>query len=244
MRGRLLIGIVLSLTFATGCAAPIDRFGGDAAPAGSPIGSASPTGRSGPATASPGPSGTASANSGPSTPAAGSAGPKAPTTRASTPGGQTSQIRRTDWTNAVIDKLEFCGESDDSVTFRNGSNGADVPCRILPGGARPVYAEFVVEEPANAPSREDALILVELGNADTNRQQALVPVQLGDRGKGLFAWPVIVGERSSSDGRGMTFISYRVLGNYMVEATVRRLDGGTETRRWNRVDGSGNWERY
>ncbi|MET8463144.1 hypothetical protein [Micromonospora zamorensis] len=41
----------------------------------------------------------------------------------------------------------------------------------------------------------------------------------------------------------MTFVSYRVVGQN-VEATVRKLDGNTETRRWRKADGSGNWERY
>ncbi|MDO3703221.1 hypothetical protein Q3W71_16230 [Micromonospora sp. C28SCA-DRY-2] len=156
-----------------------------------------------------------------------------------------SEIRRTDWPNAAIRNLAFCGESDRTVTFRNGSNGADVPCRILPGGARPVYAEFVVEEPANAPSTEDALVLVELGNPGAARQQALVPVQLSDGGRGRYAWPVIKGDPPSAAGdRMMTFTSYRVLPGGIVEATVRRLDGGTETRRWRKADGSGNWERF
>lgn len=144
----------------------------------------------------------------------------------------------------MIRGLKFCGESDDSVSFRNGSNGLDVPCRILPGGARPVYAEFIVEEPANAPSTEDALVLVELGNPDAARRQALVPVQLADNGRNRQAWPVILGDDSSPTGdRVMTFVSYRVVGEN-VEATVRKLDGNTETRRWRKADGSGNWERY
>ena len=58
------------------------------------------------------------------------------------------------------------------MTFRNGSNGFDIPCTILPGGAQPVYAEFVVEEPANEPSTEDALVLVELGNPGAARRHA------------------------------------------------------------------------
>ncbi|MBQ0989529.1 hypothetical protein PSH03_002766 [Micromonospora sp. PSH03] len=57
------------------------------------------------------------------------------------------------------------------------------------------------------------------------------------------AWPVILGDDSSPLGdRVMTFVSYRVVGED-VQATVRKLDGGTETRRWRRADGSGNWER-
>ncbi|MET7704954.1 hypothetical protein [Micromonospora sp. NPDC005413] len=232
MRGKLLVGVVLSLTVATGCTSPIDRVGGDAAPAGSPSGGTSP------------PSPSATSGSGPSAPATRESTTGTPATRTSGPGTQVSEIRRTDWRNAVIRNLGFCGESDGSVTFRNGSNGFDVPCRILPGGARPVYAEFVVEEPANAPSTEDALVLVELGNPDAARQQALVPVQLSDNGRGRYAWPVIKGDAPSPAGdRVMTFVSYRVVGQD-VQATVRKLDGGTETRRWRKADGSGNWERY
>ncbi|PWR11212.1 hypothetical protein DKT68_06595 [Micromonospora acroterricola] len=169
--------------------------------------------------------------------------PTAPAT-GSGPARQGSEIRRTDWPNALIRNLEFCGESDDAVRFRNGSNGFDIPCKILPGGARPVYAEFLVEEPANAPSTEDALILVELGNPDAARQQALVPVQLGYRNDPLWARPVIKGDAPSATGdRVMTFTSYRVLSDDKVEATVRRLDGRTETRRWRMIDFAGNWER-
>ncbi|MEU4472039.1 hypothetical protein [Micromonospora sp. NPDC023888] len=232
MRGKLLVGVTLTVTFAAGCTPSVDRVGGDAAPAGSPSGSASPSASTAPTTASA------------SAPAAGSPTPGAPATRTSGSGAGVSEIRRTNWPNAVIRKLDFCGESDDAVAFRNGSNGFDVPCRILPGGARPVYGEFLVEEPANAPSTEDALVLVELGNPDAARRQALVPVQLSDNGRGRYAWPVIKGDESSSAGdRVMTFVSYRLVGQN-VEATVRRLDGGTETRRWRQADGSGNWERY
>ncbi|WP_433112777.1 hypothetical protein [Micromonospora sp. CA-246542] len=119
-----------------------------------------------------------------------------------------------------------------------------MPCKILPGGARPVYAEFVVEEPANAPSTEDALVLVELGNPDAARRQALVPVQLAEDGRGLNARPVIQGDApSASGGQVMTFTSYRVVDEH-VEATVRRLDGGSETRRWRKVNFAGDWERF
>ncbi|RAO19541.1 hypothetical protein [Micromonospora noduli] len=233
MRGNLLVGAMLTLTFVAGCTSPVKRVGGDAGPAGSPSASASPPASSAPATGS----------AGPSTPATRSATPGAPSTRTSRPAAPVSEIRRTDWPNAVIQNLGFCGESDDSVKFRNGSNGLDIPCRILPNGARPVYAEFIVEEPAIAPSTEDALVLVELGNRDAARRQALVPVQLADGG-GRYAWPVILGDDSSPLGdRVMTFVSYRVVGED-VQATVRKLDGGTETRRWRRADGSGNWERY
>ncbi|MEU8181331.1 hypothetical protein AB0B85_00305 [Micromonospora sp. NPDC049044] len=232
MRGKLLVGTALTVTFVAGCTTSVDRVGGDAAPAGSPSGSASPSVSTAPTTASSG------------APTTGSPTPDAPGTSTSGPAAQVSEIRRTDWPNAVIRKLDFCGESDDSVAFRNGSNGFDVPCRILPAGARPVYGEFIVEEPANAPSTEDALVLVELGNPNAARRQALVPVQLSDNGRGRYAWPVIKGDAPGSSGaQVMTFVSYRLVGQN-VEATVRRLDGGTETRRWRKADGSGNWERY
>ncbi|MFG1867095.1 hypothetical protein [Micromonospora arborensis] len=217
MRDELLIGMALSLTFATGCTSSTDSLGGDAAASGSSSGSGSLT--------------SPSASSASATGTSGS-------------GAETSGIRQTDWPNAVIRKLSFCGESDDSVTFRDGSNGFDVPCRILPEGAQPVYAEFIVEEPANAPSTEDALVLVELGNPNAARRQALVPVQLSDDGTSRYAWPVILGDDSSASGdQAMTFISYQVVGEH-VEATVRNLDGSTENRRWRKYNGSGNWERY
>jgi hypothetical protein len=140
--------------------------------------------------------------------------------------------------------LRFCGESDDVVQFRNGSNGFDIPCRILPGGARPVYGEFLVEEPANAPVREDALVLVELGNPGAARQQALVPVQVAYDGRTREAWPVIEGDPSSPSGdRVMTFTSYRIE-DFTVVATVKRLDGKTETRRYRLAGMYGPWERF
>jgi len=140
--------------------------------------------------------------------------------------------------------LAFCGEADDVVRFRDGSNGFDVPCRMLPGRARPVYGEFLVEEPANAPVREDALVLVELGNPDAARQQALVPVQIGSDGRTREAWPVIKGDAPSAAGdRTMTFTSYRIEGETVV-ATVKRLDGGTETRRYRQAGMYGPWERF
>ncbi|WP_433124774.1 hypothetical protein ACQPWW_20530 [Micromonospora sp. CA-240977] len=232
MRGKLLVGVALTVTFVAGCTPSVDRVDGDAAPAGSPSASASPPASTAPTTADP----SASATRGPT--------PGEPVSRTSGPAAELSEIRRTNWPDAVIRNLDFCGESDDAVAFRDGSNGFDVPCRILPGGARPVYGEFIVEEPANAPSTEDALVLVELGNPDAARRQALVPVQLSDNGRGRYAWPVIKGDEPSSAGdRVMTFVSYRLVGQN-VEATVRRLDGGTETRRWRKADGSGNWERY
>ncbi|MGC4879108.1 hypothetical protein ACLQ26_22970 [Micromonospora sp. DT43] len=232
MRDRILIGAALGLTLVAGCTPSTDRIGGDAAPAGSPSASASPvpSASSVAVTGSPAPS--ESAN--------GTARPTASATRARGSGAPPTGIRGTDWRNVVISGLAFCGESD-TVRFRNGSNGLDVPCTILPRGAQPVYAEFVVEEPAIAPSTEDALVLVELGNPGAWRRQALVPVQLSYNGRDRYARPVIRGD-APSGGKVMTFTSYRVVGQD-VEATVRRLDGGTETRRWRKVDFDGNWER-
>ncbi|WP_433534146.1 hypothetical protein ACQPZK_18325 [Micromonospora sp. CA-249363] len=240
MRYGTLTSMALSLTMVTGCTPATERLGGDAAPAGSPRASAStaaPSASSVAATGSPRPSGSASRTAGPTASATRTSG-------SSGSSGQSSAIRQTDWPNATITNLRFCGQSDDTVRFRDGSNGFDVPCTILPGGARPVYAEFVVEEPANAPSTEDALVLVELGNPGAARRQALVPVQLSDNGRGLYAWPVIAGDAPAAGGaQVMTFTSYRVVGQ-TVEATVRRTDGGSETRRWRKADGAGNWERF
>jgi hypothetical protein len=237
MRYGTLTSMALSLTMVTGCTPATERLGGDAAPAGSPRASAStaaPSASSVAATGSPRPSGSASRT----------AGPTASATRTSGSSVRPSGIRGTDWPNAVIRNLRFCGESDDSVRFRDGSNGFDVPCTMLPGGVRPVYAEFITEEPANAPSTEDALVLVELGNTGGARRQALVPVQLSDGGRVLNARPVIEGDEPSADGQqAMTFTSYRVVDEH-VEATVRRLDGGSETRRWRKVNFAGDWERF
>ncbi|MEV7327571.1 hypothetical protein [Micromonospora sp. NPDC093244] len=247
MRARLLAGVLSGLTILAGCSSPIDRLGGDAAPAGSPRGTATlsqPSASSAPVPGATEPSASTTDGSRTGTPVARSATPGAPTPGTPRAGVQASDIRETDWRNAVISNLGFCGAPGETVTFRDGSNGYDIPCTMLPGGAQPVYAEFVAEEPANAPSTEDALVLIELGSPDAARQQALVPVQLSDDGRGRYAWPIIKGDRSSSTGaQAMTFLSYRVVGQ-SVEATVRTLDGSTETRRWRKADGSGNWERY
>ncbi|WFE53514.1 hypothetical protein [Micromonospora sp. WMMD1155] len=234
MRAKLLAGMLLIPMVVAGCSAPVERVGGDAAPAGSPSATASPSASSAPTT--PG--------SSPSAPVTRTSTPGAPVTRTTKPAGSLSEMRRTDWPNAVIRSLDFCGESDEFVRFRNGSNGLDVPCRILPGGARPAYADFIGEEPADAPATEDALVLVELGNPGAARRQALVPVQLAYDGKERFARPVIKGDDPSPSGdRVMTFVSYRIV-DFHVEATVRKLDGGTETRRWRMMDYAGNWERF
>ncbi len=190
----------------------------------------------------------------PPSPPASASGPAAPpstgaaTPPPSTPGsartGRPSQIRQVDWRNASIQGLDFCGENDDVVQFRNGTNGNDIPCVILPAGARPVYAEFLVEEPANRPATEDALVLVELGNQDAARRQALVPVAVAADGRALIAWPVIMGDEPSPMGdKVMTFTAYRVEQNVVV-ATVKRLDGTVETRRYRQGGMFGPWERF
>lgn len=171
-----------------------------------------------------------------------------PTVPPSTTGPARSQpgkLRGTDWRNAAVRGLKFCLEVvDDVVEFRNGSNGLDIPCKILPGGARPVYAEFLVEEPANRPATEDALVLVELGNPDAARRQALVPVALGADGRTLVAWPAIEGDQPSPMGdQVMTFTSYHVEQEVVV-ATVKGLDGTSETRRYRQAGMFGPWERF
>jgi hypothetical protein len=194
------------------------------------------------ATASPPP--TTSGPTGPSGSASGGATASQPATPGSDRSSRPGQIRQTDWSNAYIRGLDFCGEVDDGVQFRNGSNGLDIPCVILPGGARPVYAEFLVEEPANRPATEDALVLVELGNQSGARQQALVPVAISADGRTLVAWPVIEGDRPSPMGNQvMTFTAYRVEQGTVV-ATVTRLDGTAETRRYRQGGMFGPWERF
>lgn len=191
---------------------------------------------------------TPSAGTSSSTPASTGPASREPTVPQSTTGPARSQpgkIRGTDWRNAAVKGLKFCLEVvDDVVEFRNGSNGLDIPCKILPGGARPVYAEFLVEEPANRPATEDALVLVELGNPDAARRQALVPVALGADGRTLVAWPAIEGDQPSPMGdQVMTFTSYHVEQEVVV-ATVKGLDGTPETRRYRQAGMFGPWERF
>lgn len=190
------------------------------------------------------PPASASGPTGSPAPASSSATASPPATPGSGRSGQPGQIRQIDWSNASIQGLDFCGENDDVVKFRDGSNGNDIPCVILPGAARPVYAEFLVEEPANRPATEDALVLVELGNQDAARQQALVPVAIGADGRTLIAWPVIKGDPPSPMGdKVMTFMAYRIE-QYIVVATVKRLDGTVETRRYRQGGMYGPWEQF
>ncbi|MBW6436955.1 hypothetical protein KZ829_24740 [Actinoplanes hulinensis] len=117
---------------------------------------------------------------------------------------------------------------------------------MLPHAAKPVYAEFLTEEPANAPATEDALVLVELGNPDAARQQALVPIQLAPDGRALQAGPAIKGDVPSPAGdKVMTFTSYRVDEvKRHVFATVRTGDGRSEVRRYRQACAWGCWERF
>jgi hypothetical protein len=126
------------------------------------------------------------------------------------------------------------------LEFRNGkaSSGPN-NCTMLPGGARPVYAEFLTEEPANSPVTEDALVLIECGSDGLD--QALVPVQLGYDQKTRQASGFIKADIPSGPDRRMTFTSYRVEGRLIV-TTVRKADGSRETRRY-RSGGGGTWER-
>ena len=178
--------------------------------------------------------------------------PSAPAPAASTPAADppptedaaTDAIRDVDWREATVRDLDFCGVPDADVKFRDGTDGNDIPCVILPGKARPAYADFLTEEPANAPKTEDALVLVELGNPGAARRQALVPVQLGHDGRTLNARPAIEGDEPSPAGdRVMTFTAYRVENDRTVTATVRTLAGRTETRRYRQADGTPTWER-
>lgn len=238
-RPALVFGLVMAVA---GCAGGPDRLNGDAAPAGG-IGSPSAPGASAPA--SPPAAGQPSTSPPAATTRPGSTSPVVTTTRpGSTRRGPGPGIRQTNWPNSVIQNLRFCAEPDRKVTFRNGTNGLDIPCLILPGGAAPVYADFLVEEPANAPRTEDALVLVELGNPGAARRQALVPVQVGFDGRTLAARGHIAGDDPSPAGdRVMTFISYRILDGNRVEAKVRRLDGTTETRRYRQQGMTDTWER-
>lgn len=151
---------------------------------------------------------------------------------------QTSVIRTTDWPNVKLENLGFMSLGD--LQFRNGraSSGAN-NCTMLPGGARPAYAEYLTEEPASAPVTEDALILIECGSDAMD--QALVPVQLGFDQKTRHAVGFIKADRPTGPGKRMTFLSYGVDRGQIV-TTVRKTDGTQETRRY-RFAGGTTWER-
>ncbi|GAA0586368.1 hypothetical protein GCM10010172_84570 [Paractinoplanes ferrugineus] len=170
----------------------------------------------------------------PSTTAPSTAPPSAAKPSPSTRGGG---IRGTDWSSVTLADLRQYGD----VTFKNGkaSIGAD-NCTMLPGGARPYYAEFLAEEPANSPITEDAVVLVACGS-DT-QQQMLVPVKLGYDRRTRQTMGSIPADPQPGPGRPMTFTSYSVR-NGVIVTTVRKTDGGTETRRY-RFDGGTSWERF
>jgi hypothetical protein len=129
----------------------------------------------------------------------------------------------------------------DDARFRNGTatSGAN-RCTMLPGGARPTYAEYLTEEPADSPITEDALILIECGS--DGMDQLLVPVKLAYDQKTRVAMGVIRADVPSGPGKRMTFTSYRVRDGVIV-AGVRKADGSTETRRY-RSDGGRTWDRF
>ena len=151
---------------------------------------------------------------------------------------RTSTIRTTDWANVTLNNLGFLSLGD--TEFRDGraSSGANT-CTMLPGGARPAYAEYLTEEPASAPVTEDALILVECGS--DGMDQALVPVQLGFDQRARNAVGFIKADRPTGPGQRMTFLSYGVDRGQIV-TTVRKTDGTQETRRY-RFAGGTTWER-
>lgn len=231
MRFTVVSSVVLVL--ATACTTQPDRQPGAAAPVGDPSRSpsAAPSVPVSPVSSPP--------TSAPTTPAPSTTAP-----RDESPAGTgVAEIRKTDWGNVTVHGLKFCQSGGGTVRFRDGSNGLDIPCLMLPHGARPVYADFLTEEPANAPATEDALVLVELGNPDAARRQALVPIQIDTDGRTRNAGLAILGDQPSAAGdRVMTFTAYRVDTSDRVIATVRTLDGRTETRRY-RQD-SGGWVRF
>ncbi|MGK5440947.1 hypothetical protein ACSNN7_03820 [Micromonospora sp. URMC 105] len=221
----------LSLSILTGCTAEPENVDGAAGPAGSPPVTAGAT-ASPSATTSPTPSAIASAAVSPS------AVPTTTPSAAPSASRRPSEIRRTDWANVTLANLDYLGLGD--VRFRDGrvSSGAN-NCTMLPGGARPAYAEFLTEEPANSPVTEDALILIECGSDGLD--QALVPVKLGFDQKTRETMGFIQADPSPGPGSRMTFTSYTVEKGVIV-TTVRKADGGRETRRY-RFGGGKTWER-
>jgi len=207
-----------SVSTLVGCAAGPEQVAGRAGPAG-----VAPTTVSAPASASTGPVTEATTT---------------PRTSASPVAERTSTIRKTDWSNVIIKNLDFLGLGD--AHFRGGkaSSGATT-CTMLPGAARPAYAEYLTEEPANSPVTEDALVLIECGVDDM--QQALVPVQLGFDRKSRNAVGLIEADIPTGPDHWMTFTSYTVQRGSIV-TTVRTTDGGKETRRY-RFAGGARWKR-
>jgi hypothetical protein len=110
---------------------------------------------------------------------------------------------------------------------------------MLPGGARPAYAEYLAEEPAESPITEDALVLIECGSDGLD--QVLVPVQLGFDQTTRQARGLVRADRPAGPDKRMTFLSYSVRDSVIV-TTVRKTDGSRETRRY-RFGGGQSWDR-
>ncbi|XVU27932.1 hypothetical protein ACQPZJ_13070 [Actinoplanes sp. CA-054009] len=233
MRVLPLTMAALQFVVLAGCDAGPANVAGDAGPAGSPAAASARVSPSAATTSAP-PSTPASRR--PTTPTTVRAKTTAPTATATTTA--TSGIRATDWRNVTLADLSQYGD----ITFKNGTGatgGAD-NCTMLPGGARPFYAEYLAEEPANSPVTEDALILIDCGS--DMQQQALVPVKLGYDQKTRQTMGYIKADPPAGPDQPMTFTSYRVQGSTIV-TTVKKTDGSTETRRY-RYNGGINWERY
>jgi hypothetical protein len=236
VRALPLLITALSASILTGCASSPQNVAGEAGPAGAPSQTAGATVTSSPAVS-------VSASPAASTPAPSDTIRPVKSTPTQTPTRTptrtpASVIRKTDWANVTLGNLGFMDFGD--TTFRNGkaSSGAN-NCTMLPGGAKPAYAEYLTEEPANSPVTEDALILIECGS--DGMDQALVPVKLGFDLKTREALGFIRADRPTGPSNRMTFTSYTVEGHVIV-TTVKKTDGSTETRRY-RFGGGDTWER-
>ena len=231
---------VLHLTALAGCATGPESVAGDAGPAGAPpeiasaaVATPSPS-LPAPDPASPPASAPSSQRtSSPASPSA-SASASAAASASAPPPAKT--IRDTDWADVKLADLPQYGD----LAFSGGkaSKGAN-NCHMLPGGARPYYAEYLAEEPANSPVTEDALILIDCGS--DMQQQMLVPVQLGYDRKTRQAVGFIKADPPPAADKSMTFTSYRVEKGVIV-TEVRKADGSTETRRY-RFGGGNSWDR-
>lgn len=214
-----LLAVTVGLIVLAGCSSDPDKADGDAGPAGGPAASSAPPSPAGGNGTGTGTTGTGANQGGGGT-------------------GGSSEIRKTDWANLTIKSLGFLGVGD--VTFRGGKATAEhISCTMLPGGAKPAYAEFIAEEPANAPSTEDAVVLIECGS--DAMQQALVLVQLASDQRTRQRAGLIEAEIPPTATGRMTFVSYSV-DKGTVATTIRRPDGGTEARRYQHNGGS-NWGR-
>ncbi|MFI6265380.1 hypothetical protein [Micromonospora sp. NPDC051006] len=230
MRLKLLTA-VLGFSMVGGCASGVDRVGGDAGPAGSPA-TTSTAGSTPAATSTSTPASPSRTPAGVRTPASASKSPTRPAT------GGRGEIRRTDWSNVSLADMNFLDLGD--AEFHNGEASFGYnSCTMLPGGARPFYADFIAEEPANSLATEDALVLVECGG--DGMHQALLVVQLEYDRKTRYEHSFIEADIPPGPGRRMTFTSYSVERGVIV-TTVKKADGGTEKRRY-RYDGGSRWVR-